>query len=130
MKINAFVERGSSKSFSCCAEDMIGKCLLVGYGSTAREAIDDIRVSYYEYKEMENGNVPPVEFNIKFDVGSLFNYYNYLNIEGVAKVSGINPSILRQYASGVRKPKESTIKKIEEGLKRISEQLGCIMLCA
>lgn len=130
MKMNACVERGGNRSYSCRAEADINNCLLIGYGDTAKEAMDDLYVAYEELKVADGGNVPVVEFDFKFDTGSLFNYYNFLSIEGVAKIVGISPSVLRQYASGARNPKEKTIKQIEEGLRKISEQLKCVVLCA
>ncbi len=130
MNINAFVEKANGHSFSCCAEEQICKTLLVGYGKTASEAIDDFYVSYEELKQMDGDAVPPIDVALKFDVGSLFSYYSFLNIEGIAKLSGISPSVLRQYASGVRTPKDANLKLLEEGLRKAAENIGRVMLCA
>ena len=130
MRIKAFVERANGQSYSCCAEKEVCKCLLVGYGKTAKEAIDDFYVSYEELKTMDGDSVPDVEFELKFDVGSLFNYYSFLNIEGIARLSGIKPSVLRQYASGTRHPKDEKLKMLEDGLRKASEQIQRVGLRA
>lgn len=130
MRINAFVEKANGHSFSCCAEETVCNCLLVGYGKTAREAIDDFFVSYEELKERDGESVPVIEVSYKFDVGSLFSYYSFLNIEGMAKISGISPSVLRQYASGARSPKDANLKLLEDGLRKVAEEIGCVKLRA
>lgn len=102
---------------------------LVGYGSTAKEAISDFYVSYEELKQRDGDAVPEVEFSFQFDVGSLFNYYSFLNIEGIAKLAGISPAVLRQYASGARNPKESTLQTIRMALVEAAKQLERVVLC-
>lgn len=133
MELKAFVEKASNTSYSCCAEQAVGNCLLVGYGKSAREAIEDFYVSYSELKEMnaERGQqTPDIQVSQTFDVGSLFNYYNFLSIEGMARISGIKASVLRQYASGVRRPKPERLSMLEDGLRIASQQLNSVVLRA
>ena len=128
MKVVAFVEKGGRKSFSCRLDKTISKCMAIGYGNTARE---DLAVSCREAYEMSNDETfLNFEIEYRFDVGSLFDYYSYLNIEGVASLVGISASVLRQYASGVRQPREDKLRIIEDGLKKASEQLQRVVLCA
>ena len=128
MKITAFVEKGGSKSYSCCAEKKVSNCLLAGYGKTAREAIDDFYVSYDELKASDGDSVPSIDVTLKFDVGSLFNFYGFLNIEGIASLSGIKASVLRQYASGVRRPNENSLHLLADGLKKASDEIRSVRL--
>ena len=95
-------------------------------GRTAREAMDDMYVAVREYKEMkaeEGKEFPDVEFDFRFDVGSFFDYYP-IDITAFAKYIGMNASVLRQYVTGIREPKEATIKRIREGINKLSEDLG------
>lgn len=122
------VERGKGKrNFSCFATEGIGKFGLAGYGPTAREAMKDLDVSVEECREMaqEQGEEFPdeVEFEFRFDVGAFFDYYP-LDATAVARYIGINPSMLRQYATALRAPKQAQIDKIREGLARLSKDLG------
>ncbi len=123
----AIVERGKGKrNFSCFAPEDIGKCGLAGYGTTAREALDDIKLTVQEYKEMaaEKGEeFPDVEFDFRFDIGAFFDYYP-LDATAVAKYIGINASVLRQYIISLREPRQAQIDKIREGLSRLANDLG------
>lgn len=126
-KLFAIVERGKGKrNFACWAPENIDNCGLAGYGGTAREAMEDIKVAVQEYKEMkaeEGKEFPDVEFDFRFDVGSFFDYYP-IDITAFAKYIGMNASVLRQYVTCLREPKEETINRIREGINKLSEDLG------
>lgn len=130
MKVIASVRKANGHSYSCVADTMVSNCLLAGYGKTAKEAVNDFYTSYQELRQMDGDSVPEIEVNLKFDVGSLFNFYSYLNIEGVAAKSGINSSVMRQYASGARTPKAERLQVIERGMKDISKEMQCVELFA
>lgn len=127
VKLLAIMERGKGKgNYSCFATESVDGCGINGYGSNSREAIKDMHEAVQEYKEMkaEDGKeFPDVEFDIRFDVGSFFDYYP-IDVTAFAKYIGMNPSVLRQYVTGLRHPKEDAIKRIREGIKKLSEDLG------
>lgn len=132
MKVNVQVEKGKGeKNFSCFMKETMPWGGLIGYGNSAREAVEDIYESLKEQKELmakEGREMEDLEFDFKFDVGSLFNYYSYLNISGVARKTGISDSVLRQYASGVRRPSADRLKRIKEGLAAIAADLMAVEL--
>lgn len=121
------VERGKGKrNFSCFATENVGSYGLSGWGATAREAMEDIKVSVQECREMardKGEDFPEVEFEYRFDIGAFFDYYP-LDVTAVAKYIGINASVLRQYATALRVPQQVQIDKIREGLARLSKDLG------
>jgi len=123
----AIMERGRGKgNFSCFCPESVGKCGINGFGRNARETIADLHVVVQEYKEMaaEKGEeFPDVEFDVRFDVGSFFDYYP-LDVTAFAKYIGMNASVLRQYVTGLRVPKQEAINKIREGINKLSEDLG------
>ena len=127
VKLLAIVERGKGKgNFSCFATESIGNCGINGYGRTAREAMQDMYVAVKEYKEMkakEGKEFPDVEFDFRFDVGAFFDYYP-IDVTAFAKYIGMNASVLRQYVTALRDPKEETIKRIRKGITKFSEDLG------
>ncbi len=123
MKIVASVRKANSSSYSCLADVMVSNCLLAGYGKSARDAVEDFYASYRELREMDGDTVPEIEVELKFDVGSLFSYFSFLNIEGLAAHSGIRPSAMRQYASGVRKPNAERLQQIQQNLLEISQEI-------
>ena len=63
---------------------------------------------------------PELEIEYRFDVGSLFSFYDFVNIAGVAREIGINPSVMRQYAIGTRKPSTERKAEIMAGFKRLA----------
>lgn len=123
----AIVERGKGKrNFSCFAPVGIGDYGLAGYGATAREAMEDIAVSVSEFKEIaaaKGEEFPDVDFDFRFDVGAFFDYYP-LDVTAVAKYIGINASVLRQYVTSLRLPKQPQLAKIREGLAHLANDLG------
>ena len=64
-----------------------------------------------------------IVFDIRYDVYSLFEQFDFLNISKVAKYAGIHPGLLRQYASGVKNPSLNQAKKIEETLHKLAGQM-------
>lgn len=80
-----------------------------------------------ELKE-EGREIPVLDIEYRFDVGALFSYYGFLNITGVAKEIGINPSVMRQYAIGVRKPSEERKSRILQGFAKLSDKMRGVVL--
>jgi hypothetical protein len=64
-----------------------------------------------------------VSFEHAYDLTSLFTNYNFLNISAIAEKAGINPSLMRQYASGVKKTSPETATKIEKTIHDIARDL-------
>ena len=127
VKLLANIERGKGKgNFSCFATESVDGCGINGFGRDSRETIKDMQVAVQEYKEMkaeEGKEFPDVEFDIRFDVGAFFDYYP-IDVTAFAKYIGMNPSVLRQYVTALRQPKQEAIDRIRAGIKKLSEDLG------
>lgn len=127
IRMLAIVERGRGKgNFTCFTPDTVMGCGFGGAGSSARKVMEDTYLSLQEEKEewIKNGKeFPDVEFDFRFDVGSFFDYYP-IDITAFAKYIGMNASVLRQYVTGLRKPKAWAIKRIRQGINMLSEDLG------
>ncbi|MBR1932678.1 MAG: hypothetical protein IJ841_03230 [Prevotella sp.] len=126
-RLLAIVERGRGKgNFTCFTPETVENCGFGGGGSSARAVMEDTYLSLQEMKEMkaEEGIVlPDIEFDFRFDVGAFFDYYP-IDVTAFAKYIGMNASVLRQYVTGLREPKEDTIKRIREGIDKLSRDLG------
>ena len=59
-----------------------------------------------------------------YDMQSFFDYFSFLNVTKVAELAGINPSLMRQYTSGVTKKKKKQYDKIRVAVERISKELS------
>jgi len=78
-----------------------------------------------ERKPWMNGNY---DFEYVFqDIPTLVEAYNgLLNQSSLARISGINTGQMRQYASGIKRPTERTLQRIELGLKRYAFELQSV----
>ncbi|MDO8993084.1 type II toxin-antitoxin system HicB family antitoxin [Daejeonella sp.] len=102
---------------------------VTGVGETVQLAKESVIESVDIQKEL--GNIPNVDYNFtfNFDVESLLNYYKGIfTNSALEKITGINQKQLQHYASGLKKPREAQIYKIEIGLHRLAEELLAVKL--
>ena len=76
----------------------------------------NIDVSKIEGKKVE----------LRLDVKQLFSYYKTLNISGFAMYSGINRSLLNQYAKGLKIPSEKQSLRILKEIHKLGKDLTSI----
>ena len=118
--------KGKRRVLFLLCEDLPGFGLS-GFGETAEAAKEDMMKAYQEIKEMqeeEGKKVPELEFTYKYDMQSFFDYFSFLNVTKVAELAGINPSLMRQYTSGVTNAGQKQYDKIRVAVERISKELS------
>ena len=64
--------------------------------------------------DFEGVDPDELEFVHLYDVYALFQKLDFLNISKIADRAGINPGLMRQYASGLKHPSLSRAKEIEQ----------------
>jgi predicted RNase H-like HicB family nuclease len=76
-------------------------------------------------EEREGWMNEPYNFEYVFqDIPTLLEGYNGLiNQTSLARISGINESLMRQYVAGVKRPGRKVTERIESGLKKYAEEL-------
>ncbi len=94
--------------------------LIIEQADTLDDLEMNLKILLKDFEEVDPKNIA---FDLKYDVYSLFEQFDFLNISKVAKHAGIHPGLLRQYASGVKHPSLSQAKKIEETLHRLAGQM-------
>lgn len=127
MKVTVIVEKASDGYYSCFVEDELPGFGLTGHGETVADAKADLLSSYEDMKALfeENGEeIPVLEYTYKYDMQSFFNYFSFLNITKVGELSGINSSLLRQYASGAAMAGEKQYDKIKTCVQTIVKELS------
>jgi predicted RNase H-like HicB family nuclease len=126
-KVNVIIERAKDNTYSAYTDCHDYDFGLLGYGDTVKETIDDFYGVYNEFKEIyaeEGKDFPELEFDFQYDVASFLDYYTgMLSKSGLEKITGINQKQLWQYASGVRRPKPATTRKIQESLYHFADEL-------
>lgn len=127
MKVTAIMEKAKDGHYSCYVEDDLPGFGLSGFGDTAEAAKKDMMNAYQEIKKMqeeEGKEVSELEFVYKYDIQSFFDYFSFLNVTKVAEMAGINPSLMRQYTSGVANAGQKQYDKIRVAIGKISKELS------
>lgn len=130
MKIIGTIEKSKDNLYSIYPDRDIADCAPFGYGLSIEEAKTDFMSGIEELKELkeeELGYVPKefehLTVEYRYDVSSLFEELDFLNVSKFAKFAGINESKMRQYTSGVCTPGVKASEKISNALKSIGEIL-------
>ena len=69
-----------------------------------------------------------IQFVYKYDIASMFNYYDWINVSKFAQKAGINSSLMRQYRMGKTYISKNQISKIENALHTLGHELAGIKL--
>jgi predicted RNase H-like HicB family nuclease len=133
MKTIALIEKGKDGTFGIFTPDL--KHTIIGEGKTVADSkadfensVKEVFASYNETGKQIPDELQGVEFEYKYDIASLFNYYNFINVSKFAQMAGINPSLMRQYKSGNQYISENQVLKIEGALHKIANEIAAIKL--
>jgi flagellar capping protein FliD len=70
------------------------------------------------------------EFDFEYvynDIPAFVEAYNGLiNQSSLARISGINESLMRQYVSGIKKASPGTLQRVQSGIRRYSDTLRSV----
>ncbi len=83
-------------------------------------------VEFY-FEEMDT----KIDFkNLKFEIDfkQFFKHYRVINAKFLGEKIGMNPTLLSQYVSGVKKPSIKQSEKILNGIHQIGQELSSINL--
>jgi hypothetical protein len=78
----------------------------------------NLQLDYYHKKPVLADN-----FILAFDLGQFFEYYNVINVRGLAARMKMNYTLLSQYITGAKIPSEKQTKKVLEGVKQLGREL-------
>lgn len=133
MKTTALIEKGKDGTYGVFTPDI--DHTIIGTGLTAYEAKADFENSIKEMMASytDTGRALPEEllnldFEYKYDLASLFDYYNWINVTQFAKFAGVNPGLMRQYKAGNTYISEYQTKRIEAALHRLGHELTAVRL--
>ena len=100
------------------------------FGETVEQVTSNMRELLVDYIEHEGKDtdfatvdVSKIEFAYEYDLEAFFEEFSFLKITDVAKVAGLNGSLLRQYANGSKQASEKQVKKIEDAIHKIAKSL-------
>ncbi|MEO6960633.1 MAG: hypothetical protein ABIY90_01625 [Puia sp.] len=101
------------------------------YGTTTAKVIANFKELISDYVKHEGKkdpywskmNLDDLVFDFQYDLEAYFQEHDYLKISSVAEQAGMNPSLVRQYASGVKYPSAHQAGKIRKAIKNIATEL-------
>ena len=133
MVTTALIERGKDGTFGIFTPDI--NHTIIGDGKTVEEAkadfensVQEMILSYTETQREIPDELKDIVFVYKYDIASMFNYYDWINVSKFAQKTGINPSLMRQYKIGKTYISENQISKIENSLHSLGNELAAIKL--
>ena len=127
MKVTVVVEKQpGEKNCSCFVDEKICKCSVAGYGPTVDDAVNDLQTNRNELVDL-GYDIPELDMTFKYDIWAFFDKFP-ISITPLAKRIGINPSLMRQYVSGNRKPSQKRIEEIEAAVHEFGRELSSVSL--
>ena len=124
-KLKIIIEK-SSDYYSAYAENCPG---IYGAGESVAATKEDVMKGLNlfikttpELPDILKGNY---EVEYHFDVPSFLTYYSGIfSKSALERITGINQTQLTHYVSGYRKPSEKTIKKLDDAIHRLADELS------
>ena len=115
-----------------------GNFVATPYGKTKDEVITNLKELITDYQQNEGKkdkfwskvDVENIEVDISYDLQAFFKEFNELKISSIAEKADLNPSLLRQYASGNKYPSVDQAKKIELAVHALAEKLKNVAIHA
>lgn len=92
-------------------------------GETLTELLSNAQEAMDLYFEDSDKPLKTLRFELVVDLQEFFAINDYINITKLAKRAGMNTSLLRQYAKGIKYPSLEQVAKIENTLKEIGSEL-------
>ncbi len=133
MRTIALIEQGEDGTFSIFTPHL--KSTIIGSGETVAEAKADFENTVRETLQIFADTGRPVpeelqdpEFDYKWDIASVFNYFDWINVSKLATAIGVTPSLMRYYKKKGAYLSDAQTHKIEAGLHRLADQLKAISL--
>jgi len=133
MKTIALIEKGKDGTFGILTPDL--QHTIIGEGNSVAEAktdfensVNEMVASYTELNKEIPAELKKIQFEYKYDLASLFNQYDFINVSKFAHVAGINASLMRQYKSGSQYISENQLSRIEEAIHKIAREMAAIKL--
>ncbi|MCL1942437.1 MAG: type II toxin-antitoxin system HicB family antitoxin [Candidatus Azobacteroides sp.] len=132
MKTLKIIIEKSSDYYDAYAENCEG---VYGAGITAEEAKQNVSEGLNLFvnsrKKEDLPDILKSEYNIVFsyDIRSFLNYFGKLfSFAALERITKINQKLLQHYASGLKKPGQTQIKKIEKAFHELAAELSAVEL--
>ncbi len=123
------LEKTSEEGYSAYLPNLPG-CISTGNSLLdIKESIQDAVIFHIEGMKEECLEIPEAfqrdyELIYKIDIPALFDWFSgVLTKSGISRLTGMNQSLISQYASGIKRPSSKQTRKIENALHRLGQEL-------
>ncbi len=99
--------------------------LLVDSAPTLNELQAAVKTLLHEFHGLND-----VEFICTYDLSAFFEQHAYLKISKIAEYAGMNAALLRHYSAGSKQPSPEQVKRIEDAVHRLAQELSSVQLVA
>ena len=129
MKFTIIIEPGDGEIWGRIEDAPHASPLTVGNSVEAitqslKELIQDhIDHEGKDQAEWQGVQVKNIEFDYVYDLTELFDVLSAVKINAIADMAGINQSLMRQYASGVKYPSRQQAEKIQAAVHQLGQKL-------
>lgn len=127
-KVIAIIEMASDGFYSVYMDADDVDYLVTATGKTSNDAIEDFKQGYEDVKATylrDGKHFEEAEFDFKYDMASFLSYYTRaFSLAGLSRITGINKGQLSHYATGRRKPSQSTVQKIQNSVQSFAKDLS------
>ena len=132
MKTIKIIIEKSADYYDAYADNCDG---IYGAGATAEEAKEnalkglELFVNSRDKKDLPTILQGEYAIEFQYDVQSFLNYYNkvFSNV-ALEKLTGINQKLMHHYSTGLKKPRETQRKRIENALHSFGQELLAVKL--
>lgn len=108
------------------------------YGATINDVIDNLKLLVVDYVSHEGENDTKwnnidwntIHIDIKYDLVSFFEKFNYLRLQLISKKIGISYSLLNKYKTGIKHASLKQTKKIENAIHSMADEFYNVKLVA
>ena len=115
-----------------------GNFIPTPYGKNKEEVITNLKELITDYQKHEGKKDPfwskvkvdDMEVTVSYDLQAFFKEFNELKISSIAERADLNPSLLRQYASGNKYPSDEQAKKIQVAVRTLADRLKKVAIYA
>lgn len=76
------------------------------------------------YFEEEGKKFKEEDLNVTLDLPQFFEFYNVINVTGLAKIIDMNRSLLEQYIKGIKSPSAAQTNRILRGVQKVGRELA------
>lgn len=115
-----------------------GNFIPTPYGKTVEDLKQNLKQLIKDYQKNEGKkdkswrkvDTDNMDLVISYDLQAFFKEFSEIKISSLAESANLNPSLLRQYATGIKYPSADQVRKIEFAVQELGKKLKSVSMYA